>query len=68
MKWRWLRRAKKETTMDTDADQAVQDARASTRRVDSIARDVLPGLRKLEAHRRDNHILDAMLGTLGRNP
>lgn len=63
MKW-WHR--KKNGTDMTDADEAVRDALATTQRVDRLALSVLPGLRRLEAHRADNHILDAMMGTLGR--
>lgn len=65
MKWWHRRKAEVEVDM-SEADDALRDAHATTARVDRLARTVLPGLRTLEAHREDNHILDAMLGTLGR--
>jgi hypothetical protein len=70
----WWRRKGKNPTSDEDggsmaaADQAVRDARTATRRVDSLAESVLPGLQRLEAHRAENHILDAMLKTIVRRP
>lgn len=63
MKW-WHR--KQNGTDMSDADQAVRDAHDSTQRVESLTRTVLPGLRTLEAHRRDNHILNAMMNTIAR--
>lgn len=70
MTW-WHRRktdenAEVETMKLTDADQAIRDASQSTERVDRLAQAVAPGLRRLEAHRRENHVLDAMMETLGR--
>jgi hypothetical protein len=73
MKW-WWRKKGKTPTSDKDggsmaaADQAVRDARTATRRVDNLAESVLPGLRRLEAHRAENHILDAMMNKIVRRP
>jgi chemotaxis regulatin CheY-phosphate phosphatase CheZ len=49
------------------ADEAVREARDATRRVEKLTRTVQAGLKELEVHRRDNHILDAMMETLGRH-
>jgi hypothetical protein len=72
MTW-WHRKGKCQTTNEDGgdmaaADKAVRDARTASRRVDNLTRSVLPGLQRLEAHRRENHILDAMLSTIVRRP
>jgi hypothetical protein len=72
MTW-WHRKGKSQTTKEDGedmaaADEAVRDARTSSRRVDNLTNSVLPGLRRLEAHRAENHILDAMMHTIVRRP
>jgi hypothetical protein len=72
MTW-WRRKGKSQSTNEdganmTAADQAVRDARSASRRVDNLTRSVLPGLQRLEAHRAENHILDAMMNTIVRRP
>lgn len=48
------------------AEKALAEAKTATKRVSTLAADVQPGLAELAVHRRDNHILDAMLNTLGK--
>lgn len=64
MTW-WKRRRTVDKNLQ-DAEQALTEAQNATRRVSTLAADVQPGLDKLAAHRQDNHILDAMMSTLGR--
>ncbi len=64
----WWRHKKSESDVVdmTAADEAVHEAQASTERVAHLTQSVTAGLRRLEEHRRDNHVLDAMMNTLGR--
>lgn len=75
MKWWFHRDPDKPTATEVaqsaarveEADAAVRDARDTNQRVQKLTRAVQSSLRELESHRRDNHILDAMMDTLGRH-
>lgn len=72
MTW-WRRKGKSQTTGQDGgsmaaADEAMLDAQTASLRVDHLTQSVLPGLRRLEAHRAENHLLDAMLNTIVRRP
>ncbi len=58
MKWGRRKRRMHDRAGIAAAEQALDEARKTTRRVSELAADIRPGLAELALHRRDNHILD----------